>query len=121
MIYHEERQRAIGPSRTGSTLLKEPGPHLDYPLVTHRAPLLAHRGKCGTAHLPLYSRRGCVGRVIQKRQGKPPRQSSTSSSGLGLAPHGYGGRTKVARIAPLTLRDLREAGSGGSEPIRVIA
>jgi hypothetical protein len=39
-------------------LLKEPGPHSNYLLVTHRVSLLAHRGKGGTTHLPSFPQRG---------------------------------------------------------------
>jgi hypothetical protein len=75
-------------------LLKEPGPRSDYSLVTHQAPLLSHREKRDITHLPSYPRRGCTGR------GKPPDDPLHRAEARGLASHGYGGQTKVARIAP---------------------
>jgi hypothetical protein len=61
---------------------KELGPHTDYLFVTHRAPLLAHRGKLGTTHLPSSPRSGAVERVKQK-DGTTPRWISASSGDSG--------------------------------------
>jgi hypothetical protein len=42
-------RRSLSDPALGS--YEEIGPHSDYLFVTHRAPLLAHRGKDGSAHL----------------------------------------------------------------------
>jgi hypothetical protein len=65
--------------------LKQPGPPLNYPLVAHYAPLLAHQGKCGMA-LPSYPRRGCSTESKTKKMGQAPRRTNVSSRGLGARP-----------------------------------
>jgi hypothetical protein len=58
------------PSRPHAWILwKEPGPHSNYPFEAHRAPLLAHREKLGTAHLPHYREGDARGRVKPKKTG----------------------------------------------------
>jgi hypothetical protein len=52
-------------------LQKQPRPHSDYPFVTHRAPLLAHRGKHGSAHLTHRHEGDAQRRVKQKRRDDP--------------------------------------------------
>jgi hypothetical protein len=67
-------------------LLKELGPHSDYPFVTQRALLLAHRGKCGTAHLPSYPRRGCAGESRTKKYEASPQMVLCIEQWLGGSP-----------------------------------
>jgi hypothetical protein len=62
MTAHSEPQAWI--------LLNELGPQLDYSFVTHRAPLLAHRGKRGFVHLPPSLRWGCAKESKTKKTGQ---------------------------------------------------
>jgi hypothetical protein len=75
------------PSRPSAWILrKELGPHLDYPFVTHRAPLLDHRGKCGLAHLPSSPQRECMGESNMKTWDNPPKTDLYIKQRLGGSP-----------------------------------
>jgi hypothetical protein len=82
-------------------LQKQPRPYSDYPFVTHRAPLLAHQGKCGSAHLPPSPRRRCLEESKTKKTGQPPDGYLHRAEARGLVPHECGGWKKsLMKYAP---------------------
>jgi hypothetical protein len=110
------------PSRPRAWILrKELGPHSDYPLETHSAPLLAHRGKRGTAHLS-HSYKGSVrGSVKAKGQDKPPGWTPAPSRGSGVQPARVWRTDESCTESTLDPKRVQDkAGLQGSKPIRVI-